>query len=108
MILSIGFATSQRSQFRVTPTLDIVLGGKNCEFFLSPVLLTGISRFDDSNPMLGETFEDQRMRFIAKKVRHSPLEIAYHAEGRKWELYSSARTKFCCKSLEINPLACRI
>ena len=46
--------------------------------------------------MLGETFEDQRMKFIAEKVRHNPLEIAYHAEGRKWELYgtSSARTKF--------------
>lgn len=46
--------------------------------------------------MLGETFEDPRMRFIAEKVRHHPLEMAYHAEGEKWELYgsSAARTKF--------------
>lgn len=58
------------------------------------------------NPMLGETFEDQRMRFIAEKVRHNPLEIAYHAEGVKWELHgtSSARTKFWGKSLEVIPL----
>lgn len=59
-------------------------------------LFSGFSRSDTSNPMLGETFEDQRMRFIAEKVRHNPLEIAYHAEGVKWELHgtSSARTKF--------------
>jgi len=49
-----------------------------------------------SNPMLAETFEDVRMRFIAEKVRHNPLEIAYHAEGKDWELNatSSGRTKF--------------
>lgn len=46
--------------------------------------------------MLGETFEDQRMKFIAEKVRHNPLEMAYHAEGDSWELNatSSGRTKF--------------
>jgi oxysterol-binding protein-related protein 3/6/7 len=63
--------------------------------------LSDFSRFDDSNPMLGETFEDQRMRFIAEKVRHNPLEMAYHAEGKTWELYgtSSARTKFWGKQI---------
>ena len=46
--------------------------------------------------MLGETFEDQRMKFIAEKVRHNPLELVYHAEGEGWELtaMSSGRTKF--------------
>lgn len=46
--------------------------------------------------MLGETFEDVRMKFIAEKVRHNPLEMAYHAEGANWELYatSSGKTKF--------------
>jgi len=56
--------------------------------------------------MLGETFEDPRMKFIAEKVRHNPLEMAYHAEGNDWELNatSSGRTKFWGKSLEIIPL----
>lgn len=46
--------------------------------------------------MLGETFEDQRMKFIAEKVRHNPVEMAYHAEGDGWELTatSAGRTKF--------------
>ncbi|KAF5377565.1 hypothetical protein D9615_005220 [Tricholomella constricta] len=58
------------------------------------------------NPMLGETFEDPRMKFIAEKVRHNPLEMAYHAEGDNWQLNatSSGRTKFWGKSLEIIPL----
>ncbi|KAJ7783522.1 oxysterol binding protein [Mycena maculata] len=58
------------------------------------------------NPMLGETFEDVRMKFIAEKVRHHPLEMAYHAEGTNWELYgtSAGRTKFWGKSLEVIPL----
>ncbi|KIL70627.1 hypothetical protein M378DRAFT_65993 [Amanita muscaria Koide BX008] len=58
------------------------------------------------NPMLGETFEDVRMNFIAEKVRHNPVEIAYHAEGKGWELsaISCGKTKFWGKSLEIIPL----
>jgi hypothetical protein len=46
--------------------------------------------------MLGETFEDVRMKFIAEKVRHNPLEMAYHAEGPNWELNatSAGKTKF--------------
>jgi hypothetical protein len=49
-----------------------------------------------SNPILAETFEDIRMNFIAEKVRHHPVEIAYHAEGDGWELTatSAGRTKF--------------
>ncbi|KAJ7225771.1 oxysterol binding protein [Mycena pura] len=58
------------------------------------------------NPMLGETFEDVRMKFIAEKVRHNPLEMAYHAEGANWELHatSAGKTKFWGKSLEVIPL----
>lgn len=46
--------------------------------------------------MLAETFEDARMRFIAEKVSHNPVVLAYHAEGNGWELYatSSGKTKF--------------
>lgn len=46
--------------------------------------------------MLAETFEDVRMKFIAEKVCHHPVEIAYHAEGEGWELTanSAGRTKF--------------
>ena len=49
-----------------------------------------------SNPMLGETFEDPRMKFIAEKVSHNPVIMAYHAEGDGWELWatSAGRTKF--------------
>lgn len=49
-----------------------------------------------SNPMLGETFEESRMKFIAEKVQHQPLEIAYHAEGNGWELTATScgKTKF--------------
>ncbi|KAF9535817.1 oxysterol binding protein [Crepidotus variabilis] len=58
------------------------------------------------NPLLAETFEDTRMRFVAEKVRHNPLEIAYHAEGDDWELTATTagKTKFWGKSLEIIPL----
>lgn len=49
-----------------------------------------------SNPMLAETFEDPRMHFIAEKVCHNPVVLAYHAEGDGWKLYatSSGKTKF--------------
>ncbi|KIP12631.1 hypothetical protein PHLGIDRAFT_98104 [Phlebiopsis gigantea 11061_1 CR5-6] len=57
------------------------------------------------NPMLAETFEEPRMRFVAEKVCHNPVVLAYHAEGDGWELYatSSGKTKFWGKSLEIIP-----
>ncbi|CAK5265274.1 unnamed protein product [Mycena citricolor] len=62
------------------------------------------------NPMLGETFEDPRMKFIAEKVRHHPLEMAYHAQGDHWELTSTSagKTKFWGKSLEVIPLGSTI
>ncbi|KAG1715647.1 hypothetical protein ID866_1529 [Astraeus odoratus] len=58
------------------------------------------------NPVLAETFEDIRMKFIAEKVSHNPVIIAYHAEGNGWELEatSAGKTKFWGKSLEIIPL----
>lgn len=60
------------------------------------------------NPLLGETFEDVRMKLVAEKVRHNPVELAFHAEGENgtWELWgtSAGRTKFWGKSLEVIPL----
>ena len=49
-----------------------------------------------SNPMLAETYEDPRMKFIAEKVEHHPFVMAYHAEGEGWDLSatSSGKTKF--------------
>ncbi|KAI0757178.1 Oxysterol-binding protein-domain-containing protein [Daedaleopsis nitida] len=57
------------------------------------------------NPLLAETFEDVRMHFIAEKVSHNPVILAWHAEGEGWELYatSSGKTKFWGKSMEIIP-----
>lgn len=36
------------------------------------------------------------MKFIAEKVSHNPVIMAYHAEGEGWELWatSAGRTKF--------------
>ena len=77
-------------------THDIGQAGKDCEFEL-----VGYTRYifhvvTRSNPMLGETFEDIRMNFVAEKVRHHPLEIAYHAEGKGWDLSATScgKTKF--------------
>lgn len=58
------------------------------------------------NPMLAETFEDPRMKFISEKVCHNPVILAYHAEGDGWEMFatSSGKTKFWGKSLEIIPI----
>jgi len=46
--------------------------------------------------MLAETFEDVRMKFLAEKVSHNPVIIAYRAEGNGWELNatSAGKTKF--------------
>lgn len=56
--------------------------------------------------MLAETFEDIRMKFVAEKVRHNPVEMAYHAEGNGWELsgMSAGRTKFWGMSLSVAEL----
>lgn len=58
------------------------------------------------NPLLAETFEIPRFKFISEKVSHHPVIMAYHAEGEGWELYatSAGKTKFWGKSLEIIPL----
>jgi hypothetical protein len=46
--------------------------------------------------MLAETFEDVRMKFLAEKVSHNPVIVAYRAEGKGWELnaISAGKTKF--------------
>jgi oxysterol-binding protein len=54
------------------------------------------STYSTSNPLLAETFEIPELKFIAEKVSHNPVVMAYHAEGEGWELYatSSGKTKF--------------
>ena len=49
-----------------------------------------------SNPLLAETFEIPELKFIAEKVSHNPVVMAYHAEGEGWELCgtSCGKTKF--------------
>lgn len=59
------------------------------------------------NPMLGETYElireDQGFRFIAEKVSHRPVQLAYQADSREWSLAQSPMPsqKFWGKSAEI-------
>ena len=57
--------------------------------------------------MLGETFEDVRMKFIAEKVCHNPVILAMHAEGAGWEYWgtSGGKNKFWGKSTICKPLA---
>jgi len=58
------------------------------------------------NPLLAETFEIPELKFVAEKVSHNPVVMAYHAEGEGWELYATScgKTKFWGKSLEIIPI----
>lgn len=59
------------------------------------------------NPMLGETFElvreDRGFRFVAEKVSHRPVQLAYLADGKDWSLAQSPMPsqKFWGKSAEI-------
>jgi hypothetical protein len=58
------------------------------------------------NPLLAETFEIPELKFIAEKVSHNPVVMAYHAEGEGWEQYATScgKTKFWGKSLEFIPI----
>ena len=59
------------------------------------------------NPMLGETYElireDKNFRFVAEKVSHRPVQLAFHAEGLGWAMAQSPlpSQKFWGKSSEI-------
>ncbi|CAI7668287.1 unnamed protein product [Penicillium bialowiezense] len=59
------------------------------------------------NPMLGETYElvreDRGFRFIAEKVSHRPVQLAYQADSKDWSLSQSPlpSQKFWGKSAEI-------
>ena len=59
------------------------------------------------NPMLGETYElvreDLGYRFVAEKVSHRPVQLAYHADSKDWSLTQSPMPtqKFWGKSAEI-------
>jgi oxysterol-binding protein-related protein 3/6/7 len=59
------------------------------------------------NPMLGETYElvreDRGYRFIAEKVSHRPVRLAFQADSEKWSLAQSPMPtqKFWGKSAEL-------
>lgn len=59
------------------------------------------------NPMLGETFElvreDRNFRFLAEKISHRPVRLAYQAESENWSLAQSPlpTQKFWGKSAEL-------
>ncbi|KAI1619812.1 Oxysterol-binding protein-domain-containing protein [Exophiala viscosa] len=59
------------------------------------------------NPMLGETYElvreDRGFRFVAEKVSHRPVQLAFHAESSQWTFTQSPlpSQKFWGKSSEI-------
>ncbi|KAL2009198.1 hypothetical protein VTN00DRAFT_7392 [Thermoascus crustaceus] len=59
------------------------------------------------NPMLGETYElvreDRGFRFIAEKVSHRPVQLAYQADTKDWSITQSPMPtqKFWGKSAEI-------
>ncbi|PGH12254.1 hypothetical protein AJ80_06768 [Polytolypa hystricis UAMH7299] len=59
------------------------------------------------NPMLGETYElvreDKGFRFIAEKVSHRPVQLAFHADAKDWSFAQSPKPsqKFWGKSAEI-------
>lgn len=59
------------------------------------------------NPMLGETYElvreDRGFRFIAEKVSHRPVQLAYQADSKEWSISQSPMPsqKFWGKSAEI-------
>ncbi|KAI9928031.1 hypothetical protein MW887_002883 [Aspergillus wentii] len=59
------------------------------------------------NPMLGETYElvreDLGFRFLAEKVSHRPVQLAYQADSKDWSLAQSPMPtqKFWGKSAEI-------
>lgn len=59
------------------------------------------------NPMLGETFElvreDRGLRFLAEKISHRPVRMAYQAESEHWTLTQSPlpTQKFWGKSAEL-------
>ena len=77
---------------------DTGLAGKACKvlYNLFALYIRSPKLNQTSNPLLAETFEIPELKFIAEKVSHNPVVMAYHAEGEGWELYgtSCGKTKF--------------
>lgn len=84
----------QHLRYPATRTRDTAPEGRGCKWYL--LCMRRHVEVLVSNPMLAETFEDVRMKYIAEKVSHNPVVIAYHAEGDGWELHgtSAGKTKF--------------
>ncbi|KAM0790735.1 hypothetical protein ACM66B_004590 [Microbotryomycetes sp. NB124-2] len=59
------------------------------------------------NPLLGETYEcvrpDKGFKFIAEKVSHNPVIMAFHSESKKWSFdgFLEPTQKFWGRSMEV-------
>ncbi len=94
-ILSSACVMLQPSRYPAMHIRDTGLVARACEF-LQVYESTSVHLNPTSNPLLAETFEIPRLKFISEKVSHHPVVMAYHAEGEGWELYatSAGKTKF--------------
>jgi hypothetical protein len=90
------YAMSQLLRYLVMHIRDTGLVGRACAFLQLRLCRLHNHINTNSNPLLAETFEIPQLKFIAEKVSHHPVVMAYHAEGEGWELYatSSGKTKF--------------
>ncbi|KAF1744618.1 hypothetical protein MXB_5034 [Myxobolus squamalis] len=79
-------------------------------FSISNYFSTSFRANKPFNPLLGETFECDRMeelgwRCVCEQVSHHPPVCALHAEGEGWILFETfdVKSKFKAKYLEIQP-----
>lgn len=62
------------------------------------------------NPILGETYEadypDKGLRFLSEKVSHHPTIVAFHCDGRCWQLWADydVKAKFWGQSIQLDPV----
>ncbi|EEP82060.1 OSBPL2 protein [Uncinocarpus reesii 1704] len=105
-------------QFEYSPLLDKAANATDALERLIYVTAFAISPFSNMrvkersirkpfNPMLGETYElvrgDLGFRFVAEKVSHRPVQLAYQADSKDWSFTQSPKPtqKFWGKSAEI-------
>ncbi|EDW16470.1 oxysterol-binding protein 1 [Drosophila mojavensis] len=80
-------------------------------FAVSTYATTAVRTGKPFNPLLGETYECDRMddlgfRYLAEQVSHHPPIAALHCEGKQWVCWQefSMTSKFRGKYLQVNPL----
>ncbi|CAJ0941006.1 unnamed protein product, partial [Mesorhabditis belari] len=82
-------------------------------FAVSSYSTTGNRTTKPFNPLLGETYECDRMddlgwRSFTEQVSHHPPAVAHHAQGRGWEMFQdfTMTSRFRGKYLSIIPIGC--